>query len=339
MSTALSAVLPPLRHHADLFICDIMDVTMKDDMVSMEHPVFSLSTKPDRTVRTYRRGDVEVCIIPSFTGRATIHDKDVLIYCVSQLVAGINAGREVSRSIGLTAHDLLVSTNRPTGGVGYSRLVDALGRLDGTRIETTAVTGGVATTDRFGLLDGWHVERETRDGRMISLRVTLSEWLFRAVLASEILSISQDYFRLRKPLERRVYELCRKHCGAQARWQIGLDLLRVKCGAGGTLRRFRQRIRGIIGDDLLPDYTLSMTDDVLLCVPRPVAVQAVRQRGPMIRSETWALARSAAPRYDIYALHEQWLAWWSDSGEPALRSADAAFIGFCRQRHNKAPNP
>ena len=190
----------------------------------------------------------------------------------------------------------------------------------------------------FGLLEGWDVERETPDGRMISLRISLSEWLYRAVLASEVLTISPDYFRLRKPLERRVYELCRRHCGRQPRWQIGLDLLREKCGSASSLRLFRQRIRGIIGDDLLPDYTLSMTDDVVLCVPRPVAVKAVRQRGPVIRSETWALARSAAPRYDIYALHEQWLAWWHDSGEPDLRSPDAAFIGFCRRRYNKAPN-
>jgi plasmid replication initiation protein len=51
---------------------------------------------------------------------------------------------------------------------------------------------------------------------MTKLRATLSDWVFNAVAAREILTLSRDYFRLRKPLERRLYELARKHCGQQA---------------------------------------------------------------------------------------------------------------------------
>jgi hypothetical protein len=40
--------LLPERHPTyDLFICDVLDAIPKDDMASMEHPIFSLSTKPD----------------------------------------------------------------------------------------------------------------------------------------------------------------------------------------------------------------------------------------------------------------------------------------------------
>lgn len=35
--------------------------------------------------------------------------------------------------------------------------------------------------------------------------------------SSEILTISRDYFRLRKPLESRLYELARKCCGQNAK--------------------------------------------------------------------------------------------------------------------------
>ncbi|MCA9184408.1 MAG: replication initiator protein A [Pirellulaceae bacterium] len=31
-----------------------------------------------------------------------------------------------------------------------------------------------------------------------------------------MLTLHRDYFRLRKPLERRVYEIARKHCGPKA---------------------------------------------------------------------------------------------------------------------------
>ena len=46
---------------------------------------------------------------------------------------------------------------------------------------------------------------------MISVKVSLSDWMYNAVLGHEVLTLHRDYFRLRKPLERRVYEIARKH--------------------------------------------------------------------------------------------------------------------------------
>ena len=81
---------------ADFFVCDIFGARPKNDLGSMEHPMFSLSTRPDRRVRHYARGDTEITVTPSVRGRATIHDKDILIYCISQLMAALNAGRAIS---------------------------------------------------------------------------------------------------------------------------------------------------------------------------------------------------------------------------------------------------
>ena len=65
----------------------------KDDMATMEHPVFSLSTRPDLRILSYAHNGVEITVTPSVRGLATIHDKDILIYCISQLMAALNAGR------------------------------------------------------------------------------------------------------------------------------------------------------------------------------------------------------------------------------------------------------
>ena len=44
---------------------------------------------------------------------------------------------------------------------------------------------------------------------MVSVSVTLSEWMYRAVLSKSVLTLSRETtFELRKPLERRLYELC-----------------------------------------------------------------------------------------------------------------------------------
>lgn len=96
---------------------------------------------------------------PSVRGLATIHDKDILIYCISQLVAALNAGRDVARKLTLRAHDLLVAINRKTSGDGYKRLRKALERLAGTCITTNIETGGREVTSGFGLIESWQIER------------------------------------------------------------------------------------------------------------------------------------------------------------------------------------
>lgn len=95
----------------DFFIADIADPSPKCDMASMEHPVFALRAG-DRRIRRYQhRGNV-MEIQPGAKGMATIHDKDVLIYCAGQLVEAMNCGRDINRKIRFTAHDFLLKTNR-----------------------------------------------------------------------------------------------------------------------------------------------------------------------------------------------------------------------------------
>ena len=96
---------------------------------------------------------------------------------------------------------------------------------------TNIKTGGETITEGFGLIDSWRIVRKTDNGRMISVSVTLSEWMYNAIVSRAVLTLHRDYFRLRKPLERRVYEIARKHCGKQDHWQISLPTLQKKCGS------------------------------------------------------------------------------------------------------------
>ena len=225
MGRGTAGLLPERHPTADFFVCDILGALPKDDMASMEHPIFSLATRPDLRVLRYAHNGVTVEVVPSVRGLATLFDKDILIYCISQLMAALNAGRPVSRRVHLTAHDLLVATNRETSGDAYRRLREAFERLAGTRITTNLMTGGQEVTTGFGLIEGWQIVRDGPGGRMVQVTVTLSDWLFRAVLAKSVLTLSRDYFRLRKPLERRIYELARKHCGRQPEWRVSIEVL------------------------------------------------------------------------------------------------------------------
>ena len=331
-SPSRAGPLPDRHPTADFFVCDILDALPKDDMASMEHPLFSLATRPDLRILSYTHNGTEITVTPSVRGRATIHDKDILIYCISQLMAALNAGRAVSRTVTLRAHDLLVATNRETSGDSYRRLREAFERLAGTRITTNlALVDGVDLTQGFGLIEAWEILRHSRAGRMVSVSVTLSEWLYQAVLSKSVLTLSRDYFRLRKPLQRRIYELARKHCGRQPEWRVSVDTLLKKSGSASPRRVFRAMIREMIATDPLPDYSLTEEPgDIIRFAPRSV-VEAPGE-GPLLKPDTLQAARDLAPGWDIYALQAEWRAFWHRSGRPALRSPDRAFLGFVKTR-------
>lgn len=254
--------LLPARHaNRDFFLADLFDYAMKDDGVSMEAPIFTLSTKPDLSTWSWQSkdGDRNVEVYPSVKGRATQFDKDVLIFVISQMTEALNRHREdaKNRTVRFVVYDYLVSTNKLTGGSQYDRLEATFDRLAGTRIKTNIKTGGERIKQNFGIIDKWKIiEKSPDDERMIAVEVILSEWLYNAVQAHEVLTIHKDYFRLRKPLERRLYELARKHCGQQASWKIGLALLREKCGAHSHVRAFRSQVISIVMAKTLPEYSM-----------------------------------------------------------------------------------
>ena len=325
--------LAPDRHPTpDFFVCDIFDALPKDDMASMEHPIFSLSTRPDRRILNYTHNGTEITVVPSVKGLATLHDKDILIYCISQLMAALNAGREISRKLTLKAHDLLVATNRETSGDGYKRLREAFERLAGTRITTNMETGGQEITTGFGLIESWQIVRASKGGRMASVSVVLSEWLFRAVESKSVLTLSTDYFRLRKPLERRIYELARKHCGRQKSWRVSVEVLLKKSGSASPRRVFRKMIRDMIAADHLPDYEMSEEEGDLIRFTTRGAVLDDGPQLPPLSSDALEAARMLAPGMDVYVLEAEWRQYWARSGKPRLRSSDAAFVGFVKAR-------
>jgi plasmid replication initiation protein len=335
-------LLPDRHPQHDLFVCDVADAVLKGDMASMEHPFYSLSKKPDTAVRRYNHGDRWIEVVPSVKGLATIYDKDILIYCISQMIGKMKNGHPPSRRVRIVSKELLVFINRTTGGKDYEALRDALDRLDGTRIRTNVETGSVEQYKGFGLIDSFEIKHSQKTGRILELEVVLSEWVFNAIQAQEVLTLHRDYFRLRKPIERRVYEIARKHCGRQDRWKVSLELLRKKSGSRMTAKGFRHAVKLMAGGDHLPDYAVSLTEtDCVEFTNRGtmLAKSEEPEEFPQLDPETFHDARTVAPGYDVYFLEREWREWWVDSGKPPLTDPARAFIGFCKRRYEKNPNP
>lgn len=240
------------------------DTSWKDDTASMEYPFFALSAKPSNDPIEYEYNGRLITIKPNTDGLPTIFDKDILLYCMSLLTRKMNeTGKTPSRTLRITAHDLLKNTKRKTDGVGYQRLKQSLRRLRGVTIETNIKTNGVKITEGFGLIDRWKIiEKSPLDERMIKLEITLSEWIYNSIMGREILTINPDYFKIRKPLNRRLYQIARKHCGTnKAKWIIDIDKLYFKIGARLEKYKFRKHLREMSSLDPLPDYSVFLKED------------------------------------------------------------------------------
>jgi plasmid replication initiation protein len=337
-----SPLLPERHPTPDFFICDVFDSAPKSDTASMEHPLFTLSTKPDMQVREYRNGSSYLKISPSNLGLATVHDRDILIYCISQCMARLNSGQQVHRTLRFNAHDLLKVTNRQTSKRGYKLFKAALERLQSTRIETNITTGGQEHWEIFSFIDGAKTVKETRDGRMQAIEITLSDWVFNAISekGGEIITISRDYFRLRKPLERRLYELSRKMCGQNQKWHLRLETIHARTGSNSTMKEFRRMLKSIIEDNSkhhhIPDYSFTMDGDLVIIRPRkdfsktytePETADAIDK--VRLKHSTHDIARKFAGGYDIYFLEGAWRDMLMTK-RAIPENADGSFMGFVK---------
>ena len=170
-----------------------------------------------------------------------------------------------------------------------------------------------------------------------------------------MLPISRDYFRLRRPLDRRLYELARKHCGAKDKWRISIDKLQKKCGSKQERKSFVRHLRETIEADHLPDYALMLDEDMVMFVRRagqgaaaqtsasafiPAAVTredddepkikatavGAPQRRIMVSQKAIDRLYEITPGWDKYMLEHAYIAWAAD--KDAARDEDARFLSW-----------
>lgn len=345
----MAKLLPDRHPQADFFIADIFDgLPVKNDMASMEHPVFSLSKKKDVRVIRYERAGVKISISPNAEhGLPTIFDKDVLLYCGSLLMSELKnlemaASDELpSKTLRISVHDLLKTTNRSIGGEAYDLLENSLKRLHGVSIYTNIKTNKIEQREGFHLIESYRfIESHFVEKRRVALEITLSDWFYNSIIGKEALTISREYFRLGKSLERRLYELARKHCGHQTEWKVSIESLHEKSGSTGRLALFRSYVKAIAEDNHLPDYTLEVIegDNVLFKNRKaeylPLFDRPQAQNLPTISPDTIrkgaALVEKAGTGWDYQAIRSQFTEQLMNGFAP--ESVNGAFINFVKKK-------
>lgn len=246
---------------SDLFILDSPLLTeVRGEQSLMAYPFFALTKTAWKKALIYKTDAVSIEIGPGPRGVATIYDKEVLLYIASLLVSKLDAGETVSQDFYFTAHDLFRVTGVSGSARSYSRLSDALERLQGTQIKTNIEAGGEGQAGFFSWLSEAQLhysKTKTGDKRLKGVKVRLCDWLYRAILRDRrVLEYSPIYFQL-GPVERRLYEVARYTCQGGS-VQVDLDDLRLQLGYQNSLKHFRHVMKGIVDANTIPDYHIVM---------------------------------------------------------------------------------
>jgi len=236
-----------IRGNSRSMMHGIAGVSLKSDLNTIEAPIFSLQKKVDTERFMWSKGNLKLVVTPGRHGRATIWDKDIVLYLLGQVAAEFNREGSPSRTIRTTEHDILMASRRGRGGSSYKRLEDALRRLRNTSIETNMQVGDFVEVREFSLIQEWRVIKSSVTNKAVCIEITLSEWLYKSVVSMNLITYDEEYFRITSGLERRLYEIFRRHLGRSSTWKIGEKKLFHKVGGRGSIWKFRHNLKAFEG--------------------------------------------------------------------------------------------
>ena len=254
---------PPAVSQRDLFRLDSpLTGEIRGERSLMAFPFFALAKNAWMKPLSYQTETVSIEVRPSASGVATIYDKEIVLYIASLMAAKLEAGEQVAQDFVFTAHDLFSVTGANHSARSYSRLSEALERLQGTQIKTNIEAGGEGEEGFFSWLSEakLHYSRSrTGERRLKAVKVRLCDWLFRAILLDRhVLDYANAYFQL-GPVERRIYEVARSTCGDE-RLELDLATFRLQIGYQNPLANFRAAMKQIANTDAIPDYHIELVE-------------------------------------------------------------------------------
>lgn len=276
--------------------------SVKGERSMMAFPFFHLAKGRRMRPIHYDDGTARIEVRPSSAGLATIYDKDILLYLASLMVEKINQGATPGPEFTFTAHDFIRVVGANRSARTYARVAGALERLQGTQIRTNIEAGGKGEDGWFSWIAEAQVAyvKDTRGAkRLKSITVRLCNWMHRAILKDlRILTYDHRYFAL-GPIERRLYELARSHCGRQPKFVIRLERLYEKVGCEDELRNFKVKLKRIVAAQTLPEYFITLIEDPAGALTRERVAAREIPRPPASRHPLVAFQPKAAISEDL----------------------------------------
>lgn len=278
-----------------VFHCIRSTRALKSDLFTMEYPIFVLDGKAKDSPLKYEHNGISIEVTVKGNdegiGRATSKDKEILMFCLTQMMNKNVFETEKMFMVSFTVYDFLKSVGRGVSGANYQQVFDGLKRLSHTYVLTNHLFKGRRNYNSFSLIDEYEVSKTLGYS---TITITLGSWLTRQATDNppKILTLQPGYLKLKRPFERRLYELCRKFCGSKKSFEISIDNLRRRMTPDTPKKEFKRLIKAICqvqGKDkdkdkdkesLLFNYTLSLEDQLIkISNNAPAVVVPIKREG------------------------------------------------------------
>lgn len=236
----------------------------------LAYPYFSLTkqkrTKPMHFLNKEQNIRIEIHGL-AIHGIANIHDADLLLWFSAEIRRHYEKTGQITHRIFYNPRKMLTEIGRGKGGMQMERLQESLQRLVSTYVQTTVRIEHQTKKGGFHWLDYWTSSQNNQTGETRHLwSVGMSEWLIQGIIQdTNILTIHPGYYALTSGLEKRLYQIARKHAGKQSFGAImNMDTLHEKTGSSEDARKFAYKVRTMAREKgSLLDYNISVfTDEV-----------------------------------------------------------------------------
>jgi plasmid replication initiation protein len=274
--------VPPGDAQLDFFVPAVYDLATKDTRSTMDVAVFRLSKKDKRPNTTVRceltNGYVEIA--SGSAGMASVWDYDVILMAISHLMQAVNQhragkGEMPGRVFRPSVAEILKFCRRSDGGRQYDEIEAVLDRLHTTTVKVVrTVKGRGGKEKRVGnaeaFITRYRTVADSKSGRVATVEMEIADWIYEevAVGSAAVLTMHEDYFRIKDGIGRFVYRLARRSAGkTTATWKF--KTLYERSNSTGEFKEFCRMLRkGILASNDLPHYDI---------------VEVQGQDGPMIQ--------------------------------------------------------
>lgn len=265
------AVLPDAQ--TDLFVPDLAEVALKDDVHLMELAPFSLQprgeTRTELTYTTTAGMEIKITANPKF-GLPTSSDYNIVLMMESYLANLANhyrdelsryqkankAGRDAKqpakppRYFEPTLSEILSFTRSHRGGVQQDRIVPGLERLHNTTCRIDMVGRRKTRKGAFNFINGWDVITENATGNVTQVRIHIPEWVYEGIVETSnptILTYDRDYLLLNDPFMMVFYRFVRLKVPTDGTSYIFTAIdLHARSNSRQSLKEFNRELRSKI---------------------------------------------------------------------------------------------
>lgn len=252
----------------------------RDLLLCLLYPCFAVDKTDNKRGYTYEFFDksgrrthyMKVFSVNNETGRATMYDKEYLVYAIGivqdMLDQNIINRKAENRPLVIDVNKMLADIRAENKKVveihtdsrkndAFNKLYDAFDRIMATRIEMYYESGNkTRNVEQTMFIQNFKLELD-RSTNKVMLTLELQNWLWRSIMArnpADILTLCNEYWNW-TPFQRRLYEIFCVRCGKKSHRKnvahecekIDYVELRKLCGIDSDRNFVSQKLKPALG--------------------------------------------------------------------------------------------